>query len=93
MNNSSEAGFSIYVFISSTGAPLYLRDLGLASFNYENGDTVNLWRGCGGRGGGGPQSWGLGGPDDHPIESFASEPSLFSSLTRAHSRTSWRSDA
>ena len=41
----------IYVFISSTGAPLYLRDLGLASFNYENGDTVNLRGGCGGRGG------------------------------------------
>lgn len=34
-----------------------------------------LQRGCGGRGGRGPQSWGLGGPDDHPVESFASEPS------------------
>ena len=91
MNNSSEAGFLIYVFISSTGAPLYLRDLGLASFNYENGDTVNLRRGCGGRGGGGPQSWGWAALMTTPCRVLPLS-LLFPSFTRAHSRTSWRSD-
>lgn len=87
-----EPGLLIYVFTSSKGAFLYLKDFWPGSFNYENRTCkLCLWRGWGGPGGRGPQSWGLGSPEKQ--EKFACELFVFCASAPAHSRSPWLSDA
>ena len=68
----------VYILERSPSLPEGLRSpyLGWPPLIMRTGlGKLCLQRGCGGRGGRGPQSWGLSGPDDHPVESFVSEPS------------------